>query len=581
MRSLSARKPRNLRRPWARPRRATGAELRDRRAFFLGALAIVTGVALHLPEFIASADRGYMLMGTGASPMMATGMALIVVGLALAAYGLVRRRAALGVRSGTAGVSVRAMDSGPLTRAHWNLLTVLAVALVVDVMKPASLGFVLPDLRAEYHLSVAQAAALPLSALTGTTIGSVLWGYLADRVGRRPSILLAALIFIATAICGAMPAFTFNLGMCFVMGMSAGGMLPIVYALMAESVPADKRGWLVVVHGGLGVAGGYLVASAAADLLQPHFGWRIVWFLGLPTGALLILLNRWIPESPRFLLSRGRGEEAREVMARYGATLVTSGSSGAPKDLITDAPAPGGAVTALVELFRRPYVAQTVAIVLYGLGWGLLNWGFVTLLPTILRERGIEAASANHTLFLAALVAVPGTAVVACLYGRWSSKHTMLLYPAATVATLIAFTVVDPGAHDRAETSLGALIVILLMTSGGMIAMLSPYAAEVYPTRLRGTGSGLAAASSKVGGIFGPPLAAGILTLSPGFTALALAVAVPIALSACVLAVTGLETRGRSLEEAGTGRGTVEPPTLERVLGPAAPSMAGESHPHG
>jgi putative MFS transporter len=108
---------------------------------------------------------------------------------------------------------------------------------------------------------------------------------------------------------------------------------------------------------------------------------------------------------------------------------------------------------------------------------------------------------------------------------------------------------VDPGAGGRHGASLMPLVVLLLLGTGGVISMLSPYTAEVYPTRLRGTGSGIAAGSSKLGGIVAPPLAAWVLAVAPGFTTIGLVVAVPVALSALVLVVTGVETRERTLEE--------------------------------
>lgn len=475
---------------------------------------------------------------------MVAGMLAILVGIGLATYGLLPRPAPSW--SGERALSrlrFRAMDDASLTPAHWDLLTVLAIGLAIDVMKPATIGFVLPGMREEYGLSTAQAATLPLAALTGTTVGSLVWGSLADRIGRRASILLASLLFMATAICGSMPAFGANLAMCFFMGVSAGGMLPIVYALMAESVPAKNRGWLVVLHGGLGAVGGYLAASGLAALLEPHFGWRVLWLAGLPTGALMIVLNRWVPESPRFLLERGRVGEADQVMARYGVVLEGEGD-GDGLEQLGDAvvPSQGG----FGRLFRAPYASQTLTVGLYGLAWGMVNWGFITFLPTILEDSGVSGASSGRLLFLSALIAVPGTLVVAYLYGCWSSKKTMLVYASATVLTLVGFAALGRGgAADQAV--LTVLVVLLLTSSGGVISMLSPYTAEVYPTPLRGTGSGLAAGSSKVGGMLAPSLTAGILAFSPGFTAVGLVVAAPTVVAVAVLTRMGLETTGRSL----------------------------------
>jgi MFS transporter, putative metabolite:H+ symporter len=496
---------------------------------------------------------------------MLFGTILIIGGIALAAYGLFPRKKDLAADRGRdlSGYHFRSMDDAPLSPAHWGLLFVLGIALIVDVMKPATLGFVVPGLRDEYGISTARAALLPLVALTGTTIGSFLWGMFSDRLGRRAAILLASLMFIGTSICGFMPAFQWNLLMCFLMGMSAGGMLPIVYALMAESVPAKKRGWLVVLHGGMGTVGGYLAASGFAALLIPHFGWRILWFLGLPTGALVLLLNRWIPESPRFLLERGRIEDAESVMERYGVILEKDDEAGTETERAPTADRSGSHFAGLGRLFRAPYMSHTLTVGLYGLGWGLVNWGFLTFLPTILEDQGIESSAASALLFWSALIAVPGTVLVAYLYGLWSSKKSMVLYAALTSLTLVGFAAVGPTAASDNQVVLGGLVILLLVSSGGVISMLSPYTAEVYPTELRGTGSGLAAGSSKLGGILGPPVAAGVLALAPGFAAPALVMAAPMALAAVVLGARGVETRGRRLEEI-TG-GAVD--TVELAVG--------------
>jgi putative MFS transporter len=279
-------------------------------SFTVGVGLLTAGVLLHVPDFLSMESMGYRMADMAMSPAMLTGMACILAGVALSTHGLLPPWSLLRARRARRARAVRyyvhAMDSASLKWAHWWLLFVLGVALVIDVMKPATLGFILPGVRAEYGISTAGAAALPLVALTGTTIGSLLWGFPADALGRRASILLAAMFFLGTSICGFMPSFGWNLFMCFVMGLSAGGMLPIVYALMAETVPSKMRGWLMILHGGLGTACGYLVASWLATWFEPIYTWRILWFFGLPTGLVIVVLNRWIPESPRFLLERGQ-----------------------------------------------------------------------------------------------------------------------------------------------------------------------------------------------------------------------------------------------------------------------------------
>src|SRR5690606_34709045 len=180
-----------------------------------------------------------------------------------------------------------------------------------------------PGMRSEYGVGLDKVAWLPLAALAGTVVGSFIWGALADLYGRRASILLSSVMFIGTSICGAMPDFWWNVFMCLLMGMAAGGMLPVAYALLAEIMPTRHRGWALVLIGGIGAVGGFFAASALSALLQPEFGWRIMWFLNLPTGLLLIALSPLLPESARFLQQMGRAAEARAVLARFGAIATT------------------------------------------------------------------------------------------------------------------------------------------------------------------------------------------------------------------------------------------------------------------
>ena len=150
-------------------------------------------------------------------------------------------------------------------------MSVLVIALIIDIMKPATLGFTIPGMMNEYHVTKATVSLVPFFALTGTVIGSIIWGVLADIYGRKATILLSAVMFVGTSICGAMPSLAWNVGMCFMMGAAAGGMLPVTYALLAEMMPSKHRGWAWCSSGGLGAVGGYfagerLFGAPPADL---------------------------------------------------------------------------------------------------------------------------------------------------------------------------------------------------------------------------------------------------------------------------------------------------------------------------
>ncbi|PZN32265.1 MAG: MFS transporter, partial [Proteobacteria bacterium] len=223
------------------------ADLRRALVFWLGCAVVTLGVVLHLPMFLMGRHTNYVLAGMPMDAGMLWGMALIVVGIVLTGYGLLPKAPAATTR---VVEPIAPPEDAPLTRAHWGIAALLGLALIIDIMKPASLGFVTPGMREEYGVDAQRVAWLPLAALAGTVIGSFVWGALADLYGRRASILLSSVMFIGTSICGAMPDFWWNVIMCLMMGLAAGGMLPVAYALLAEIMPTRHRGWFLVLVGG-------------------------------------------------------------------------------------------------------------------------------------------------------------------------------------------------------------------------------------------------------------------------------------------------------------------------------------------
>jgi putative MFS transporter len=494
-----------------------------RLAFWIGCLLVAAGALLHLPMFLMARHMGYVLAGMPMDAGMIWGMALIALGVGLSAYGLLPPGAGPVVR-----VSVRPSRDAPLTARHFALMAVLAVALVVDVMKPASLGFVLPGMKAEYGLSKAAAAWLPFSALSGTFVGSLAWGVLADAYGRRASILLSTILFVATSICGAMPSFWWNVAMCFAMGAAAGGMLPVVYALLAETMPQRSRGWALVLVGGIGAAGGYLAASLGSAALQPHFGWRILWFLNIPTGLLLVGLSGLIPESPRFLIRMGRLDEARALAARFGAALV-------------DAATPDEA-----EPAARVPVGVIAGLTLAGLGWSLVNFGILLWLPTELAARSQSIGASSALLARSALLALPASLFAAALYARWSPKRTVIGGLAVTALALAGLGLIDRGAPPV------VVIAILIVGSNGLLAVLLPYTAELFATSVRGRATGWVSGATKCGGILAQGL--GLAGLIPALGLAGAAICGVLLLAAGLIWRFGADT-GRHAADPEPGEG--------------------------
>ena len=494
-------------------------------AFACGCLAVTAGVLLHLPMFVEARSMGYRMAGMPMDAAMLWGMALIVAGVIVAAYGLLPARQ----QNGAQIVVVAAPEDAPLGTAHWLLMVVLTVALVIDVMKPASLGFTVPGMIGEYRVAKSTVSLVPFFALAGTVVGSILWGALADLYGRKASILLSAVMFVGTSICGAMPSLVWNIAMCFMMGAAAGGMLPVTYALLAETMPNRHRGWALVLVGGLGAVGGYFAASGASALLQPAFGWRVLWLMNQPTGLLLILLGGMIPESAKFLLAQGRQAEADIVLRRFGAVART-------------ATLPATAPARVAALTSAQTVGKLVALSVAALAWGLVNFGLLLWLPAELVARGYSVGGSSRLLAASALIAFPTVFIVAALYSRWSTKWSLAVAIAVMLGGLASVLLLDTG-------KVGPIVpvALLLVGSNALLAILLPYAAESFPMRVRGRATGWVAACTKAGGLLAQAFT--IAGITPSMGRGATMIALPSLLALLLVARFGRETRGRDLHE--------------------------------
>lgn len=511
---------------------------RERRgvpAFALGCVAVTIGGLLHIPMYWMGKDMGFVLADMPMDNGMILGMVLIVAGLGVAAYGLLPKKIG---RQLDAGIAIAPPEDARLGPAHLGLMAALVMALVIDVMKPASLGFIMPGMTAEYGVTKSEAALVPFFALTGTVVGSILWGILSDVYGRKASILLSAVVFVGTSICGAMPSLPWNMFMCFLMGAGAGGMLPVTYALLAETMPSRHRGWALVLVGGLGAVGGYFAASALSALLVPDFSWRILWLVNLPTGLVLILMSGLIPESAKFLLARGRIDEASQVMSRFGTvSRNVSGpemrNPGPPHDGPDRGDDPG--------LWTAGLIGKTAGLSILAVAWGLINFGLLLWLPAELVAKGYSMGVSSRLLAESALIAFPTVFVCAFIYSRWSTKWSLVATIAVTQVGLAGVLLLE--IHGSGSPVLP--VALLIIGSNGIIAILLPYAAEIFPLKVRGRATGWIAACSKAGGLIAQGLS--IAALVPPLGLAAAAIMVPMLLAFGLIAWFGAETRGLDL----------------------------------
>ncbi|WP_433514365.1 MFS transporter [Nonomuraea sp. CA-143628] len=513
-------------------------------AFWSGVTITTVGVLLQLPSYFMAHDMRYHLAGMPVTTEMAVGMVLLFIGVGITTYSLFPK--SRGSRPELSQVSITPLDDAPIRPAHIGLLLVMAAAITIDVMKPTAFAFLAPGAAAEYGLRgplnpTADALPIglyPLSGIAGTMIGSFIWGWLGDRIGRRASILLAAIIFIATSTCGTMPEFWMNLVTCFVMGLGVGGMLPLTFVLLSETVPRRHRGWMIVLIGS-DIAGAYIIVSwlASTWAAPDQFGWRLLWLIGLPTGLILLLLNRWIPESPRFLIKQGRDEEAQAVMRKYGATIVET-----PSELAVEQNLGSGSRLA----FSKPFLGLTVVVVLLALSIGTTQYGFQQWMPSNLQRLGFSEVNASEILRNAAIIGFPFSLPIALLYGFWSSKKTIILVTAVMGGSLATFALLgDQVAANR--TLLYVLLVVPVWGISILNAVLAAYTAEIYPTVIRARTSGLSAGATKAGGVLILALVVTAVAI-PSVRVTAAVGVVPMALAMIALIAFGPETRHKQLE---------------------------------
>jgi putative MFS transporter len=291
-----------------------------------------------------------------------------------------------------------------------------------------------------------------------------------------------------------------------------------------------------VVVGGIGAVGGYLAASGLSALLQPIFGWRIMWFLNLPSGLILIALSPLIPESARFLMHIGRPEEARATLERFGSVIVTETEDWddeAKEDHSHLPPA------------DRRYFGTTIALSIAALSWGFVNFGLLLWLPGQLISEGRDMGVTATIIARSSFIAIPVVAVAALLYTWWSTKGALLAMIALTASGVVALILRESGVEAVANPVISVSLLIIGAT--GVISILLPYAAENYPLRIRGRATGWVAGCSKAGGLICQGL--GTLALVPAIGAAAVAIAIPAVLGFVLILVYGRETKGLDLRQ--------------------------------
>ncbi|SDD88292.1 MFS transporter [Rhodococcus tukisamuensis] len=387
----------------------------------------------------------------------------------------------------------------PLTRgstAMW-VAPLCWIAVLLDGFDLVVLGAVIPSLReyGDWNLSTGAITAISTFGLVGMTIGALVIGTLTDVIGRRRALIYAVAAFsIVTLLCAVAPnPFVFGL-LRFIAGIGLGGALPTALALVNEFSKKQGGGSAsTLLMTGYHV-GAVATAALALVMIEP-FGWHSMFVIGAAPAIVLIpLMIRYLPESPSFLLSKGRHDEAEAIAAQYGLTLES-------------APAADAAATAtnpVKTLFSPKFLRNSIAIWVTSFMGLLLVYGLNTWLPTIMREAGYELGAALTFLLILNAGAIVGLLVAGRVADKIGPRAAAIVWFTGAAIFLAALSIDVAG---------GIYVLVFLAGCFVFSAQVLVYAftSANHPAAIRATALGWSAGVGRVGAICGPLLGGALL----------------------------------------------------------------------
>lgn len=385
----------------------------------------------------------------------------------------------------------------------WSLRTkipfILGFLMLFDSWDATVIAYTLPSIIGEWGLTPVMAGWLVSAGYGGAFIGAILFGTLAERHGRLPIMRWLVVVMGLLAIaCSLAPSLPVLIAIRIVQGMAIGGALPVTISYVNEIAPTATRGRFFSTFQFLMLAG-FGLASLTSVWIVPDLGWRTMYALG--AIPLLFAPLLWaLPESPRWLLGKGRREDAAAALARLGCVVTA-----VPADAATPAPA---AHIPVSELFlpgqrRTTAVAATLWFLTALVSYGLLNW-----VPTIYARMfkiPIQQALSYNAYVSIAVFVLP--VVLALTIDRFGRRPPVLLGTTIGGIALLALLAVPPSAWGLA---VGLVIVGQIGISVGSI-LLWPWSAETFETRVRSTALGAMSSLARAASMLTPLVVGGIL----------------------------------------------------------------------
>jgi putative MFS transporter len=436
-----------------------------------------------------------------------------------------------------------------LTFNQWKIAGAATLGDMLDFFDFFLIGFVLAFVVKNWHLTYGQSGAILLASGVSAPFGSLFYGWLADKIGRRTALILAILnVSLATGAMALTPegGWIYLVGCRFIVGFGVTGLYSVDITLMQEFSPAHKRGWFTGLTTTM-LPAGQLLAALIGAFATTYIGWRGLVAVGLLPALLCLYVRAWVPESPHWLLRKGRPEEARQSLA--WALQIDPATISLPATL------PPIEHTRWIELFKYP--RSIVAGCLTGLtqtgGVALALW-MVTLFVMVLKITPQEASKLVIWYSLSSIAGRFFCSWISDALGRRASGIISCLI-AALFMSLAGYL------HDVfiGGVSMFFLMIVLQGFMGsGNYSIVGPYMGELWPARLRGSGMGLVYGVGNLGKFIGPAglaLIAGssnlvspkatLDALIPGFNYFASW----YILGALAFWLIAIETRGRTIDD--------------------------------
>lgn len=433
----------------------------------------------------------------------------------------------------------------PLSTWHVRMMSIAGIAHFSDAFDSLAIAVVLPVLAGLWSIPPTEIGFLISAGYVGQMLGAAVFGWVAEKYGRRTSLRwTVAVISVFSLAC----AFSWNylslLVFRTIQGLGLGGEVPVAATYMNEVSTARFRGRIVLLLQSA-FAAGIVITSLISIWIVPNLGWQGMFYIGALPALLAVFLRQLMPESPRWLAGKGRLQEADAVLGKIEDEVTRGGAIPLPA-MPAEIPPIAVKTASIASLFEGPYLARTLALWCLMFctsvaGYGLLTW-MPTIYRTVLKVPVTEALQYGLAGNVASLLGVISGAFLVDLIGR---RPTFTLGFFGGAAPLLVLWWVS------LQTSTVLVVVLAgigLYFISFLLSGLYLYGAELYPTRMRAVGAGIASAWLRIGAIIGPSLVGWILGVS-NLGSVFLMFALAGIIGGLVILFAAIETRGRPLEQ--------------------------------